>query len=262
MRRLFSLLAVALLGLAPLAQLSASAESAGWNEAWDGVYIPDPKVDPSKAAPTEFRDGLVSAAIGSQLASFQVLFENEHDYVPEVTAPEFMVVYVAKGSFVLDVKGPGSFTVDPAPHEETGENIEIMVGTVSPDGKDITYTTTGTFIVDERGGECQTLCSVFPGYAVRLTAGDQIIAPAGTTCVWCLLQEEPDSPQQVQADVLAMDVPGALFVYPLLRGDDFSWRQQHAHPANIAFSPDSGLANADAARVKMAWAYGPGSNCG
>lgn len=264
MRRLFSLFIVALLGLVPLGPFSVSADTPAWNEAWDGIVIP--KDDPP---PTDVRNDFIGRTIGEQLAAFKVLFNNEKDYIPEVANSEFMVVYVANGEFVIDVKGPGSYTIDPgidpAIEQEIGtpqnaaeapegyKDIEIMVGKVSSDGQEIVYEPTGQFILDERGNRCVTLCTVLPGYAVKLMAGDRVIAPAGAICIWCLLH----------AGDASGDAPGVLFAYPLLRGDDFSWRQNHPNPdASASISSNFVDASLSGARpVTMGWAIGPGSNC-
>src|SRR5215213_236431 len=156
MRRLVILAIVALVGFAPLCIRSVAAQAwVGYQdyEAWQGVKVQDPVFrDPDVpneaferlaeflgAPPKDADPGSMSSRLDRV---YQVDFNNytvnpeQLAVIPEVQGAEFMVVIVASGEFVLDVKGPGSFLVDPAvdpklaqtPEED--KKIRIMRATI------------------------------------------------------------------------------------------------------------------------------------
>lgn len=278
MPRVFILATVALLAFAPLGGHSVAArqsaqtppaESADGEWAWDGVSIEGPLAgeenERARAPLSEFL-GIQGSQqgggrdFGAQLDTFRVPFQNrdglEKAFIPEVIGAEFMVVIVETGEFVLDVKGPGSYVVDPVADSGEPADIEIMIGEISDDRLRIYYEPTGHVILDERGEPCHTLCTVLPGFAVHVTEGDRIIAPAGAICVWCLLNGN-----RVEAQV----EEGVLTVFPRLRnGQEFSWAQEDRRAAEVAAraQPRSTPTASATAPLMRAWAFfSPGPGC-
>jgi hypothetical protein len=275
MRRLLLFAIVVLLGFGPLAVRSVSARSWEGSEAWLGVTVGEPiPYDPEApqvpfqllahllGAPPKEMDAnpasisaLLDEAYPVEFKNGQTIFEHSA-YIPEVQGTEFMVVIVASGEFVLDVKGPGSFLVDPDPDNSPDQLVEIMRAKI--DGTDVRYEPTGLFVPDEKGQDCTRLCTVLPGVAVQVTAGDRIIAPAGAICIWCLLNRQE---QQAPAE-------GLVYAFPLLDDTEtFSWEQygidgpeaateQKATPAADAGATSEGLVQA------IPWAFfNPAGNC-
>jgi hypothetical protein len=287
MRRLVILAIVALLGFAPLCIRSVAAQS--WEgyqdyEAWQGVKVQDPVTrDPDNlgaafellaeflgAPPQDADPGSMSSRLDRV---YRVDFNNftvnsEHRAViPEVQGAEFMVVIVSSGEFVLDVKGPGSFLVDPAadpelaqtPEEEEEELVskKIRVMHAMIDGRVVHYNPTDQFVLDEKGRDCTNLCTVLPGTAVQLTDHDRIIAPAGAICIWCLLNQSAH----------AGEAQGQLYAFPLLDVDgEFSWEQYDDESAadfvQVATTEQNGYATPEQLTGAAPWAYfNPSSNC-
>ena len=284
MRRLVVLATVALLGFAPLCIRSVAAQS--WEgyqdyEAWQGVKVQDPvKRDPDNPGAAfellaEFlgtppRDADPGSMSGRLDRVFRVDFNNytvdpEHRAViPEVQGAEFMVVIVSSGEFVLDVKGPGSFLVDPAADPATAQNSEeelvskkIRIMRAMIDGRDVHYNPTDQFVLDEKGRDCTNLCTVLPGVAVQLTDHDRIIAPAGAICIWCLLNQSAHVGES----------QGQLYAFPLLDVDgEFSWAQYDDESAaefeQAAAAEQNGIATPEQMTEAAAWGFfNPAGNC-
>jgi hypothetical protein len=280
MRRVIIFAIVALLGFVPLAVRSVSAQAWDDYDAWQGVTVgeavplntmaPDPAFqlladflgDPKEnVAPNR-------PSLGARLTEVRtVRFENPTDtnlaFVPEVQGAEFMVVIVKSGEFVVDVKGPGSFLIDPVVGQDItakdAERLEVMRGEITDtdSGRDVHYYPTGQYVLDERGRVCKDLCTVLPGVAVQVTDGDRIIAPAGSICIWCLLNQREH----------AGESQGELYVFPLLHeGDIFSWSKYAGGSAAVAeqgATPASnGYATPEQLTGATAWAFfNPSGNC-
>jgi hypothetical protein len=257
MRRLVVLLSVVLLGLASLGMRSVSADVPEWDTAWQDVGFPMEGGDSD--ARNALRNAFIGDAIGNRLGSYLVPFDKQYAHIPELGGVEFMLAYVNVGNFVVDVKGPAAFLVDPAPETGDTQSVEILIGTI--DGHDISYEANGEAIRDEKGAVCRQLCTVPPGTAVNLTEGDWIIAPGGSVCLWCLLSES----------TFELKPQAQLFIYPLLRpGHEFSWQLFHPNPPQSGLQPtpeSTPQANlAEPARVSgapviMSWAFNPPPNC-
>ena len=244
MRRLIIFAIVALLGFAPLGVRSVSAQD--WADyGWQGVAVEEPVARVPKDTSEPFQlladflgepnEDPVAATPSAQVAGnpsivdrldkvYRVVFRNpsatDLAHIPEVQGAEFMVVIVKAGEFVIDVKGPGSFLVDPGLDPEPAppgvSRIEVMRAEITdtPTQREVRYYPTGQFVLDEKGMVCSSLCTVLPGVAVQLTEGDRIIAPAGAICIWCLLHPGGEE----------SDPHGALYVFPLLDDEEtFSW---------------------------------------
>jgi hypothetical protein len=277
MRHLLILVFVGLLGFAPVGLRSVGAQSGEDPEAWQGITVEGPvEFDGTTIVPpfddlAEFLGSPTqnmakgTTSIGFLLdKSFAVSFANgpgdHHAVVPEVQGAEFMVVIVDSGEFVLDVKGPGSYLVDPVKNSEIPSSADQTVGIMhaSISGKEVTYTLTDQVVLDEKGNPCTNLCTVLPGVAVQVTDGDRIIAPAGAICIWCLLNQNEH----------ASETAGTLHVFPLLAdGEEFSWSlytgdgsevtaEQAATPAADANAIGDQLVQA------VPWAFfNPAGNC-
>jgi len=280
MRRPIVLAIVVLLGFAPLVVRSVSAQEQEDN-AWQGVTVGRPFSSEAESSAEPFQllaDFLGEpkenqlagpASIGARLnQAYPVDFENPTDtdlaYIPEVQGAEFMVVIVKSGEFVIDVKGPGSFLIDPVvgPGLESSqdvENIRIMLANITDtkSGSEVRYTDSGHFVRDEKGKVCTSLCTVLPGVAVQVTDGDRIIAPAGAICIWCLLNQSEHKGES----------KGQLYVFPLLdAGDIFSWSQYAGGSAAVAeqgTTPEpNGYATPEQLTGAAPWAlFNPSSSC-
>lgn len=272
MRRLFIFAIIALLGFGPLGILSVSAQSEG--EAWQGVTVQETFAANTEAfqlladflgEPVE-NIGAGTMSVSARLDDvYPVVFENEvaspehRAFIPEVQGAEFMVVIVASGEFVLDVIGPGSFLVDPVIGPELKssdvQKVQIMHADIS--GEEVYYSPTEQFVVDEKGEDCTSLCTVLPGVAVQVTDGDRIIAPAGAICIWCLLNQNEHTEES----------EGQLYVFPLLDpGETFSWSQFDEGSAAAVEQDATAEANGYATPEEMTgaapWAFfNPASNC-
>jgi hypothetical protein len=262
MRRLVTLVTAMLLSVAPLGGLTVLAQDSDkdWDWSWEGVTGPETPQNESAAFDQLNALGGATGTLFSDLKVYEVGFTNPDDnrsaYIPEIIGAEFMAVIVDSGEFVLDVKGPGSFLIEPAPDAGGEDNIEIMKPQIPPDGLSISYEATGHYILDEKGNICTTRCTVLPGFAVRVSADDGIIAPAGAICVWCLLHQN-------DADGVS---EGTLLVFPLLRnGAEFSWVTYHEGSASAAQATPtvdrSGADMGDESLTVMAWAFNPGAGC-
>ena len=275
MRQLLLFAIVVLLGFGPLAARSVSAQSGEGSEAWQGVDVQDPiPYDPEApqepfellahflgpppremdANPTSF-SALLDEAYPVEFRNGQASAEHSA-HIPEVQGTEFMVVIVASGEFVLDVKGPGSFLVDPDPDASPDQFVEMMRAMI--DGTDVRYEPTGLFVPDEKGQDCTRLCTVLPGVAVQVTAGDRIIAPAGAVCIWCLLNRQE---QQAPAE-------GLVYAFPLLDDTEtFSWEQYDIDgPEAAAEQSSTPAADGDTTSEQLVqaipWAFfNPAGNC-
>ena len=280
MRRIIIFAIVTLLGFAPLVVRSVSAQSGYDSEAWRGVMVGKPvpfdPVAPDPAfnlladflgEPRQNQDNQRTGApsLTSRLDGvYPVTFENPagtdlRAFIPEVQGAEFMVVIVESGEFVIDVKGPGSFLVDPVvdPELESRDVDKIRIMHVKIRGNDVHYTPTEQFVLDEKGRECTSLCTVLPGVAIQVTDGDRIIAPAGAICIWCLINQNEH----------AGESRGQLYVFPLLGfGDTFSWARYGAGSATVAVQAATLEVNGDTRPEQMtgtaAWAFfNPAGNC-
>jgi hypothetical protein len=266
MRRLLVLFAIALLAIAPLGGRSVSALDLEGDWGWEGVDLPKPPGD--AAAADEGLKALLgeSGNLRSELTPLEVTFRNPGDlrsaYIPELVGVEFMAVVVNSGDFILDVKGPGSYLIEPRLFGGD-DTIEIMVGRISDDRMTSWYEETNDYILDEKGNVCTTRCTVLPGTVVRVSAGNGIIAPAGAICVWCLLHQDKNG---------AAVMEGRLFVYPLLRDnkvENFSWIRYYDPPLTSAqatseATPSASLTDPgmpDVGPVTMAWAFNPAPGC-
>jgi hypothetical protein len=269
MRRLVTLVTilvtVAVLGILPLGEASISAQNASSSWAWEGVD--PPRTPDDEPAAREKLNDLIgeTGSIGDGLQALEVSFTNPDTmrsaYIPELMGVEFMAVIVDSGEFVLDVKGPGSYLVNPN-QEGTDPSIQILIGKIAPDGMTISYDATetdltdDTFVLDENGNTCTSRCTVLPGTAVRLQQGDGVIAPAGAICVWCLLQQSADA---------SSGSTGKLLVFPLVRpGYTFSWSRYHPSPTGPGATPSARQTDPETpgvAPVMMAWAFNPAPGC-
>jgi hypothetical protein len=277
MRRLIILAIVALLVLSPLGVRSVSAQE---DYAWQGVTVGAPLSSLTEGSAEPFQlladflgdpkksEAAGPASVGARLdEAYPVAFENPTDtilaYIPEVQGVEFMVVIVDSGEFVLDVKGPGSYLVDPVANPELEssdvEKIRIMHAdiTYTETGSEVRYTPTDQFVLDEKGQDCTSLCTVLPGVAVQVTDGDRIIAPAGAICIWCLLNQSEHKGES----------QGQLYVFPLLDdGEIFSWSPYAAGSAAAAEQGAAAEPNGDATPEQLSsaapWAlFNPASSC-
>jgi hypothetical protein len=292
MRRLFVLVAVALLGTTPLAGWPVVAQEEGsgeWvDEAWDNV------ARPTAGAPPELLDGLLnrSQEVGTAQqtedietirdrlldqepqAGYVVQFLQNFAHIPEIPEAEMMAVYVRSGEFVLENRGPEPFTVVPG-----GDGI-INTLNVEIEGDDQVahYTEKPedeAVLLDRYGNPCTNLCEVDPpasqdgpGLALQLLEEDWVLLPGEELCIWCLLN-------QFAVENLTS---GTLYVYPLLvqeaTMDEFSWVQSwdddqgngqgaRALPAEeIATLHQDSSATDQAASTIRAWAYfSPAPNC-
>jgi hypothetical protein len=196
--------------------------------------------------------------------AYPVTFDNsagpdQRAFIPEVQGAEFMVVIVDSGEFVIDVKGPGSFLVDPVVDRELKssdvDKIRIMHAAIL--GNEVHYNPTEQFVLDEKGQECTSLCTVLPGVAIQVTDGDRIIAPAGAICIWCLINQNEH----------AGETQGQLYVFPLLDPDEgFSWADYGGGSAMAAPQEATPEMNGDATPEQLteasAWAFfNPAGNC-
>jgi hypothetical protein len=287
MRRLIIFAVVVLLGFAPLGVRSVSAQE--WTDyGWQGVTVEEPGFRGADDTSEPFQlladflgapnEELVEGTPNAQVAGnpsivdrldevYRVVFRNPSDvdlaHIPEVQGAEFMVVIVKSGEFVIDVKGPGSFLVDPGAGPEPASNdveqIEIMRAEITDTEteREVRYIPTGQFVRDEKGEICTSLCTVLPGVAVQLTVGDRIMAPAGAICIWCLLHPGGDE----------SDPQGMLYVFPLLDdGETFSWSHYDLGSAAVAeqgATPESiGYATPEELTGTAPWAlFNPSGNC-
>jgi hypothetical protein len=275
MRRLVILLFVALLGFAPLGIRSVSAQSE--DNAWQGVTVGEPASRETESAAEPFqlladflgdpKENQVAGpvSVGARLnEAYPVTFKNDENsehyaFIPEVQGAELMVVIVKTGEFVIDVKGPGSFLVDPVVGPELTskdiDKIRIMHGVIT--GTEIEYTPTEQFVLDEKGYDCTSLCTVLPGVAVQVTDGDRIIAPAGAICIWCLLNQNEHTTES----------QGELYVFPLLDdGETFSWSQYDLGSAAAveqgASTEPKGAATPEQLTGAAPWAlFNPSTTC-
>jgi hypothetical protein len=247
MRRSIIFAIVALLGFAPFGLRSVSAQD--WVDyGWQGVTVEQPVAREPNDDTEPFQlladflgepnEEQVAATPSAQVEDkpsmvdrldkvYNVVFRNpsatDLAHIPEVQGAEFMAVIVNTGEFALDVKGPGSFLVDPVivPELESSadaDKIPILLAKITKthSGSEVRYKETDQFVRDENGEICTSLCTVLPGVAIQLTVGDRIIAPAGAICIWCLLHPGGD----------ASDPQGRLYVFPLLDPEEmFTWRQ-------------------------------------
>lgn len=278
MRRLIIFAIIALLGFAPLVVRSVSAQAGEDSEAWQGVTVgetvplntmaPDPAfqlLTDFLGEPQEKQIKGTAPSLSSRLDDlYPVAFENpagteQRAFIPEVQGAEFMVVIVESGEFVIDIKGPGSFLVDPVVDEELKssdvDKIRIMHAAIL--GSEVHYTPTEQFVLDQKGQDCTSLCTVLPGVAIQVTDGDRIIAPAGAICIWCLLNQNEH----------AGESQGQLYVFPLLgSGDTFSWAQYGGGSAMAAAQEATPEMKGDTTPEQMtgasAWAFfNPAGNC-
>jgi hypothetical protein len=280
MRRLIIFAIVALLGFAPLVVRSVSAQEQE-DYAWQGVTVGKPVSFLAEGSAEPFqlladflgdpKENLAGgpASLGARLdEAYPVAFENLTDtdlaHIPEVQGAEFMVVIVKSGEFVIDVKGPGSFLIDPVvgPGLESSQDVEklrIMLANITDtkSGSEVRYTDSGHFVRDAKGRICTSLCTVLPGVAVQVTDGDRIIAPAGAICIWCLLNQSEHKGES----------QGELYVFPLLdAGDIFSWSQYDlgsAAAARQGATPESiGYATPEEMTGAAPWAlFNPSATC-
>jgi hypothetical protein len=235
MCRLFILAIVAVLSFTPLGLRAVSAQYTEEELKWAGVEEPEPGAD---SAPLD----AFLASISPELRAYRVSFTEQYAKIPLIRDPEFMIVVVEEGEFVLEVKGPGSFIVDPA----DDSFVKIMVRTEGEEAP--YYELTDQVILDEEGRQCRRLCTVPPGFAVQVIPQYRIIAPSGAICIWCLLNSNEFIGQMT----------GKLLVYPLLAetetDEDFSWTEQRRI--------DLGLAEAQTATpAAMSWAFHPQARC-
>lgn len=291
MPRQLILALVALFTLSPLMGISTTAQEGqqpsesepGMGEwPWEGVgpivEVPSDETESWKKL-TDFigvqnLNDPDTRSLTGLLEGYRVPFKNlanERDaYIPEIIGAEFMVVIVEEGEFILDAKGPGSYLVDPAPIGDADGDIEIFVGEIPHDDEEIYYETTDRFIVDENGHICGRMCTVLPGFAVKLELGDRVVAPAGAICVWCLFQEAAEgtpTPDPAVPEVLAT---GELLVFPLVRDDPdytFSWLRYYkpgGAPGSSEATPSAGQVVSGALRAApdmAVLAFNPGPGC-
>jgi hypothetical protein len=281
MRRLIIFAIVALVGFAPLVVRSISAQTQTWEDyAWRGVTIGQPFSSETESSAEPFQlladflgdpkgnQAVGPSSVGARLnQAYPVVFENPTDtnlaFIPEVQGTEFMVVIVESGEFVLDVKGPGSYLVDPVadPGLQSSKDVEkirIMRAEITDgeDGPEVHYASTDQFVLDEKGVDCTSLCTVLPGVAIQVTDGDRIIAPAGAICIWCLLNQNEHVGES----------QGQLYVFPLLdAGETFSWSKYDpgsASAAQEATPGSNGYATPEEMTGAAPWAlFNPSSNC-
>jgi hypothetical protein len=236
MCRLFILAIVALLGFTPLGLRSVSAQYSEEELNWAGVEEPEPGAD--SASLDEFL-----ASISPELRAYRVSFTEQYAKIPLIRDPEFMVVVVESGEFVLEVKGPGSFIVDPA------DDSFVKIAVRTEGENEPYYELTDQVILDEEGRKCRSLCTVLPGFAVQVTPQYRIIAPSGAICIWCLLNRH---------DEFSGQTTGELLVYPLLaegaEDTDFSWIRERRMDLD-----STGAQTATPAA--MGWAFHPQARC-
>jgi hypothetical protein len=274
MRRLIILGIVAQLGLAPLGVGSVSAQA--WeNYAWQGVTVEEPVSARTEGSAEPFQ--LLADFLGepkeNQIAgpgsiaarlteAYRVTFTNDpnserYAFIPEVQGAELMIVIVNTGEFVVDVKGPGSFLVDPVVGRElTSKEIDkVRIMHAEIIGTEVEYTPTEQFVLDEKGNDCTSLCTVLPGVAVQVTDGDRIIAPAGAICIWCLLNQNEHTTKS----------EGELYVFPLLNdGEIFSWSQydESVQATQQGAAEQKGEATPEQLTGAAPWAlFNPSTNC-
>jgi hypothetical protein len=255
MGRLFILVIFSLFSFSPLVGPLVSGqetETANWN----GVTLSEEAVDPGPlevfliGVPLDGLDANRTRSVGTRLeGGFQFDFQydrNVQSYRPQVPEiedtqgrkdAELMVVIVDSGEFVLTIlPSSPAFIVDP-PEGQTISYMEVTGNWADPPDPGFEYSVSNEVVRDEKG---------------------QVEALAGNFCLWCLIngQENPSGQEE-----------GSLLVYPNMENDqEFSWERSYNESRNLA-SPDGveylqgDPTSSEAAPVRMAWAYNPGSGC-
>jgi len=273
MQRLFILITVALLGVAPLGGLSIAAQEVA-DEDWVNVARPtlgapiselellletlqsiEAEQQEGPPAPIDDVNMILEELEGRDQTGYVVSFLQRQAHIPEIDTSELMAVQVRSGEFVLDNMGPSPFIVVPG-----GEDDTITIMDLEDDGVEVVYALNGDI-------SCPGLCEITPPVtdgepriALQMLEGDWIIAPAAELCVWCLLNRNANADQTV----------GMLYVYPLLTDDEFAWIDSwdtfemayQGAPATLEVAvgqPDIAT-TAPLANV-MTWAFNPSSNC-
>ncbi len=139
---------------------------------------------------------------------------------------EFVVVPAQRFAFVLLTANDGGGTV--AAPAALDAVLALLAGLATSAANEVRatclgyrkartevhYTPTGQCVLDEKGEECTSLCTVVRGVAVQVTDGDQIFGSAGAICIWCLLNQNEHTGES----------EGQFSVFPLLDSSEtFSW---------------------------------------
>jgi hypothetical protein len=221
---------------------------------WDCVEKPEPI--PDAFLP---EDGSTTIG-GTRFQVYRVWFKAINASVPEIDTsraglePEFMIVTVLSGDFVLENRDgrARAFIVDPSA-EHPVEIVEQKHA--DPDPGERVYDGTNTYLPGDSGDNCLDMCVVPSGIAVQLIAGDTVYALEGGICIWCLQNRLAENRE---SDSGALQV--GAFVNPADSPDSFSWIQDWTNrQGNPASTTDS--SQTDLSQTMMAWAFGPKAAC-
>jgi hypothetical protein len=161
--------------------------------------------------------------------------------------PEFMLVFVREGTFVLDLYANAEQEVREIYVWTAGSGIPTMNPwdmTANPDKPH--YTETGAVLTNDDGSDCTAGCLVTEEVPVLLQPGDFAIAESGAICTYCLAQNSIDENAIPLLEVYVGIDPAAI-------PDGFSWVQSWDYIQEQAEEPRAGGLASDAP-VMLGWA--------